>query len=100
MKKMKKITHKVITPPLNVVLALLLLFIVFAGCKKGEEQRFLNGYEQTNLVADTAGYNAAIIDPNLVNAWGIAIVPSGPIWISANHTGLSTIYDKNGVTLR
>jgi uncharacterized protein (TIGR03118 family) len=56
---------------------------------------------QTNLVADTAGFDATRIDANLVNAWGIAAVPNGgPIWISANHTGVSVIYDKAGNTLR
>jgi len=56
---------------------------------------------QVNLVADTAGFNAALIDTNLVNAWGIAAPPGGPIWISANHTGVSTIYNRTtGQTLR
>ncbi len=79
---------------------LLVIFLFAAGCRKNELHALLNGFERTNLVADTAGYGAAIIDPNLANAWGIAVVPSGPIWISANHTGLSTVYDKNGITLR
>jgi len=56
--------------------------------------------DQTNLVSDTAGFNAARIDTSLVNAWGIAAVPNGPIWISANHTGLSVIYDNMGQTKR
>ncbi len=56
---------------------------------------------QTNLVADTAGFGAMRIDKNLVNAWGIAAVPNGgPLWLSANHTGVSVIYDKAGNTLR
>ena len=56
-------------------------------------------YQVVNLVADTAGYSAAIIDPYLKNAWGIAISPSGKIWISANHTGSTVIYDYNGNTV-
>lgn len=56
-------------------------------------------YTQVNLVADTSGYGAAMIDKNLKNAWGIAIAPSGPIWVSDNHTGLTTIYDATGKTL-
>lgn len=70
------------------------------GCKKNEQHFLLNGFEQTNLVADLAVYKPAFIDVNLANAWGIAAAPSGPIWISANHTGLSTIYNKDGMTLR
>jgi uncharacterized protein (TIGR03118 family) len=56
-------------------------------------------YQQVNLVADTTGYGAAMIDQNLKNPWGIAIAPSGPIWVSDNHTGVTTIYDATGKTL-
>ena len=97
---MKTRTYKTITPPLIGSVVLFTLFITIESCRKGEEPKFLNGYHQTNLVADTLGFNAAIIDPNLVNAWGVAIVPSGPIWISANHTSLSTIYNRTGTALR
>lgn len=57
-------------------------------------------YKQTVLVSDTAGFNAMRIDPTLVNAWGIAINPSGIPWISANGKGLSEVYDKNGMPKR
>ena len=82
----------------------IVLFISIAGmgCKRNEHSFpfLLDSYEQVNLVSDTMGYGAAIIDPSLVNAWGIAEAPSGPIWISANGTGLSPIYNKSGMTLR
>ncbi|MDP4214186.1 MAG: TIGR03118 family protein [Bacteroidota bacterium] len=79
---------------------LLLFFMLAAACRKNEIPALLNGYKQTNLVADKDGFHAAMIDPGLVNAWGLAFAPSGPIWISDNGSGLSTIYDRNGVTLR
>lgn len=76
------------------------IFTVFNGCKKLETIHvFLEGYNQTNLVADTAGYGAARIDPNLVNPWGISFSPTSPIWISANHTSLAVIYDTAGMTV-
>ena len=56
-------------------------------------------YEQVNLVSDTAGYGASRIDTNLLNAWGIAISPTGVFWIAANHSGASVIYDNNGKQL-
>jgi uncharacterized protein (TIGR03118 family) len=71
------------------------------SCQKdhqGSQQRF--DISQTNLVSDTAGYGAAKIDPSLKNAWGLAVNPTGIVWISANHTALSTVYDKTGATLR
>jgi len=58
------------------------------------------GYEATNLVSDVAEYNPEIIDTNLVNAWGIAISPSGVFWISAADKHLSVIYNDEGETLR
>jgi uncharacterized protein (TIGR03118 family) len=81
-----------------------MLFIVLLiggpGCRKAEIPRFLlNGFEQTNLVSDIPG-RAARTDSALVNPWGIAEVPSGPIWISDNGTGLSSIFDNTGAVLR
>src|SRR5258708_27997351 len=83
-----------------ILLLPLLMVIAGPGCRKTEiPHSFLNGYEQTNLVSDIPGL-AAFTDSSLVNAWGIAVAPSGPIWISANNAGLSTIYDNAGVTVR
>ena len=55
-------------------------------------------YQQTNLVADTAGFNAAIVDKTLINAWGISIGSSGVFWLSANHSGVTDIYSATGAT--
>jgi uncharacterized protein (TIGR03118 family) len=53
-----------------------------------------DSYSQTNLQSDLPGL-AANVDPNLVNPWGMA-VPSttGPIWVSDNGTGVSTLYNQ------
>ncbi len=50
---------------------------------------------QTNLVSD-GSVPAPIVDPNLVNPWGIALSPSGPFWVSDNNTGLTTLYNGEG----
>ena len=52
-----------------------------------------DSYSTTNLQSDIPGL-AAHVDPNLVNPWGMA-VPSatGPIWVSDNGTGVSTLYN-------
>jgi uncharacterized protein (TIGR03118 family) len=55
---------------------------------------------QTNLVSDTAVFNAARLDSTLSNAWGIAINPNGILWINANGTDFSEVYDKNGIPKR
>jgi uncharacterized protein (TIGR03118 family) len=50
------------------------------------------------LVSNTALGNA-IVDPHLVNPWGIVFAPGAPVWTSNNGdgTGSSTLYDGNGV---
>jgi uncharacterized protein (TIGR03118 family) len=50
-----------------------------------------SGYEQTNLAADQPGA-ALIHDPELTDAWGIAINPNGTFWLSARATDVSTVY--------
>jgi uncharacterized protein (TIGR03118 family) len=53
------------------------------------------GVRQTNLVASKAGFGAKIIEPQLINPWGIAIRPSGQgghFWLGAAGTGKSIQY--------
>lgn len=54
------------------------------------------GYVQTNLVSDGSVPNTTT-DSNLVNPWGLAFGPTSPAWVADNGTGLSTLYDGNGV---
>lgn len=56
----------------------------------------VNKYRRVNLVSDIAGV-AEFTDPNLVNPWGLVVVPSsGRVWVSDNGAGVSTLYDANG----
>ena len=57
-----------------------------------------NGYTRENLVTDVSGI-APNSDPNLVNPWGIAALPTSPWWAADEATGLSTIYDGTGVVM-
>src|SRR5437773_8232861 len=63
------------------------------------ENRWLlsTAYLATDLVSDQPGV-APIVDANLVNAWGIAVNPTGAFWVSAAETGTSELYtgDVNG----
>lgn len=67
---------------------------VIEGCKKSKSSPAI--YQQTNLVADTTGYNAVRVDTNLDNPWGIAIGPTGIFWIAVNHNGSTAVYDGTG----
>jgi uncharacterized protein (TIGR03118 family) len=58
-------------------------------------------YVATDLVSDQPGV-AQVLDPNLVNGWGIALPPTGgAFWVSSEGAGLSTLYtgDVNGSPL-
>jgi len=60
-------------------------------------------YEQVNLVSDIPGL-AAMTDPPcpglptpcLLNPWGVVNPPGGPLWVSDNNAGVSTLYQGNG----
>jgi hypothetical protein len=41
-------------------------------------------------------HGAAIVDPNLVNPWGIAESPASPFWVADNNQGVSTLYAVPG----
>ena len=53
------------------------------------------GYSQTNLVSNTAGV-ANTTDTQLLNPWGISILPGQDFWIANNSGGTSTLYDTQG----
>jgi uncharacterized protein (TIGR03118 family) len=53
-------------------------------------------YQQRNLVSNTAALKAEQIDPNVVNAWGLAFNPYAFAWVANNGTGVATLFDGNG----
>src|SRR5215468_6399506 len=62
------------------------------------------GYVETDLVTDLPTltdkngitHTGKVLDPNLVNPWGIAKSGSSPFWISDNNAGVSTLYNVPG----
>ncbi|MDB5145802.1 MAG: hypothetical protein JWQ66_4515, partial [Mucilaginibacter sp.] len=71
---------------IKVLLAGLVLIFCFYACIKdlnpgnGSNSGKKVNVNQVNLVSDTVGYGAARTDTNLLNAWGIAAPPNGPLW--------------------
>jgi uncharacterized protein (TIGR03118 family) len=57
-----------------------------------------NVFSVHNLVSDQAG-EADVVDPNLVNAWGIAHGPTTPWWVADNETDVSTLYTGAGAPI-
>jgi len=52
-------------------------------------------YQLTNLVSNQQG-QAKHTDPLLVNGWGLAFGPGGPIWVNDQGSGWATVYDGKG----
>jgi uncharacterized protein (TIGR03118 family) len=48
-------------------------------------------FTQVNQVSNLAGV-ANLQDTDLVNAWGLAFSPTGPLWVANNGTNTATIY--------
>ncbi len=46
---------------------------------------------QENVASDIPGI-AAIEDPDVVNAWGLALGPTTPLWVANNGSGKATLY--------
>ena len=55
-----------------------------------------NAFAVQRLVANNAAGNAAVIDPNLINPWGIVFGPTGILWSANNVTGTATLYSATG----
>lgn len=51
-----------------------------------------NEFQQTNLISDLGNQGAQIVDPNLINPWGLAFGPATPLWAADNNAGVATIY--------
>src|SRR2546426_6132308 len=57
-----------------------------------------NGYAVTALVSSN-GVPGTVVDPDLVNAWGLAASPTSPWWVADNHADVSTLYNAAGAKL-
>lgn len=71
----------------------MLLFMILANTLTVYAQQA--GYSQTNLVSNTAGVGNTT-DPQLLNPWGISLLPGQDFWVADNNAGTSTLYDAQG----
>ena len=79
-----------------VVGALLLLVVALALGTTSARSDVPGTYTVHNLSSNLPGV-ATHQDADLRNGWGITEPATGPWWVADNGTGLSTLYDKNGV---
>src|SRR5262249_8964481 len=52
-------------------------------------------FTEVDQVSNVPG-RAALTDPDLVNAWGLALSPTSPLWVANNGTDTSTLYAGGG----
>ena len=71
----------------GVVLAVTAAVAVPASADSGGHQSG-DRFKQTNLVSDRSDVGALIVDPDLQNAWGLAMSATSPIWVSDNASGV------------
>jgi len=84
-------------PQSAVPFGLLVSLVAFAGL--GAVASVDTVFGTQNLVTDDQSKNPAqITDPNLKNAWGVSSSAASPFWVTANGTGLSTLYTVNPTT--
>jgi uncharacterized protein (TIGR03118 family) len=58
--------------------------------------KLTKGFQQVNLVSSTEEYPALLIDPTLLNPWGLAFNGTGAIaWPASQGSGLSQLYSYN-----
>ena len=67
--------------------------------KDAESGRSHQFYEATTLTSDGSVPTQNPADGDLVNGWGVAFHPQGPVWVADNGKGKSTLYDGTGKKL-
>jgi uncharacterized protein (TIGR03118 family) len=79
--------------PSVACLSLAVCVAFVAGCRKEAKiEKELRNFEQVNLVADKSGWDPALVDSTLKDAWGLAWAPSGIAWVNATVDGVSELY--------
>src|SRR3954468_19223662 len=71
--------------------------IVVGVARAGDDNRGddrQGAFQQTNLVSNVPGL-AKVKDPNVVNPWGAAFAPGGPLWVADNGSHALTVYTLN-----
>src|SRR5437588_108121 len=73
--------------------------IVVGVARAGDEDRAerQGAFQVTNLVSNVPGL-AKVTDRNVVNAWGAAFAPGGPLWVANNGSHALTVYTLHNDT--
>ena len=97
---MENVTKQAKSFPPFLFLLLSCLVLYSVGCKKQVDQPALREFRQVNLVANNSEYDNPLVDPTLLNAWGLAFSPNGIAWVNSQAGHVSELYDKEGNIIR
>jgi uncharacterized protein (TIGR03118 family) len=89
-----RLMKMIVKSPYSKVLVAGILLAV-AGAQQVLADGTADNFKQTNLVSDLPGV-AKTTDPDLVNPWGVSFSSTSPFWVSANGSGLATLYNGAG----
>jgi uncharacterized protein (TIGR03118 family) len=60
---------------------------------------FAQQYQETDQVANAAGHNAKLIDPRMINPWGIARNSTGTWWVAAEDGAVAILFNGEGIAV-
>ena len=95
---MKTLVKKITIVFSPLMFLLFSICLVFVACDKDEVANPGTSYQKVNLVSSVDGHGANRIDPNLINARGMAVGQTGTFWITSTGIDKTTIYDYTGMT--
>src|ERR1700743_2070823 len=86
---------------IRLLTAMAVMCLLLTACRKNNfNNNDLRDFEQVDLIANTSGYGAGLVDPTLKNAWGLAWSPTGIAWVNAQADGVSELYTGAGAIVR
>lgn len=77
------------------LLAITVPATVAVAATGGATSAVRNAFHQTNLISNLSNQGAQVVDPDLQNAWGLALSPTSPLWVADNNSGVATLYSVN-----
>jgi uncharacterized protein (TIGR03118 family) len=62
-----------------------------AASSEDDDQSEESQFNRVDLISDQMG-TTPLFDPDVKNAWGLALGPDTPLWVANNGTGKATVY--------
>src|SRR5258706_3710637 len=75
------------------------LAFVMACATLGPLTSFAQQYQETDQVANAAGHHAQVIDPRMINPWGIARNSTGTWWVGAEDGHVAILFNGEGIAV-